>query len=179
MAFDAFVKLLLLSSSVFIIVAPTGGQIYGLGPPPNAILGGPFIPMYPPSNMLNGNFLFPDQQIFIRPFMGPVWNVGFRRPHWKIRNLPVQQPNIVIQTNREFTREMNHINRPVIRTVAVPTNQNNNLRPVSPKPEMDKKQTPLNFVRPHPKPIIPVSQRKKAIFRGIAKAKSFNRLIGG
>ena len=176
MAFDALAGLLFLSSTVFIIVAPTFGQMYGGGPMPHPVFGGPHVPMFPPNNMMNANFLSPQPQMFLRPVNGPFWNRNFIRQPWMMRRIAVRPTHFMRRTHAGGTGGLNHINRPV---VAQPPKQQTPFKPVSPKPTQPKKQSVLNYVRPHPKPIFPMSHQKKGVFRGIAKAKNFHRLIRG
>ena len=212
MAFEAIAKLLLLLSSVLLSVTTTQGQAFGsFQPHPIMLQHGvpPHMGMFPPVNMINGNFLYSSPHMFY-PQMGRpgIWNGGYIQQPWAVRRIQVQRPAYPVTPNQGYRSGFRHntLNRPVgTKTLSMPSKLQPHFRTVPPRliktnfvtnPHLNKKPIPktikkpptpkkppsiLNKVVPHPGMHFPKSAihraRKKAFFRGIAKAKNFNRLI--
>ena len=192
MAFDAFTGLLVLFSTVFVIVAPifgqmfgqNFGQMYGSVPMQLPIFRGPIMSMFPPNYMMNRNFLLRQPQMVyrpvvrsvIRPAIDPVWNQNFNRQPLITRRISVRpthtvrQPLVVNTGGSHYVNKKRVIQKPKLKPLPKPT---------STKPTKPGKHNVLNYVRPHPKPVFPMSFKKKSLFAGIAKAKHFHRLIPG
>ena len=191
MAFDAFSGLLVLLSSVFVIVAPSFGQMYQNVPMQQQFYYGgpimpiPMVPMFSPNFMMSRNVIAPQPQMFLRPpiirndlepAVAPVWSQNYIQQPVIRRRISVRPQQTAREPFVMDTRGPNHINRKVV--IPKPKLQNS-VRPVTTKPTMPGKHNVLNYVRPHPKQLFPSSYQKKSLFPGVAKAKHFRNLIGG
>ena len=189
-----------LLSTFFIAAKTTYAQFAFIQPPPPFI--GLHVAPFPHNNMINRNFVHGGPQPFYPHFIRlPYWNNNYIQPQWSGGQLHGFAPVV----NRRYVDRVNSPRRPLVGRVPqqakktqitmhkpnhVDKKAKDSSKPLKnalvPKAKqiLPKKPSvfrlPLRHVMPHPKIPGPFVHRtrKKALFRGIAKAKSFNRLIG-